>query len=766
VFYILDAELNQVGAGVPAELYLSDQGLVSSYFASASATAERLVADPFAGPGHRMYRTGALVRLSGDGLVSPVTAAVTDRRAGELAQIRLALANHPAARHVGVTAHSDSTGVDSVAAFITVESGSPAAAEFLELAATLLPPRLIPTAIAVVSGLEFATGAASAADLPTRHADPGSSALPVLRALFAEVLEAPDAGLDDNFFDLGGQSVTAMLLIGRINSALGVELSIADLFNAPTVLELEAKARGRRATSISPFDAEDTLFSTLSSPRGAHCLWPVTLAAPAGWRVAHGPATRADCLDYAEGHSAEPQPVEPSAIADLVRDAANVAPLSFNQQYFCSMDDGEAAGAFSDRHLLVSGWRVRGPLDPAVLQLALDDVVARHEILRTSIRRDRQPAYQVVHPPSPVQLEVTDLAPSTEHDDQSRCEQLMIEVESQTMSVKELPLLRAALGRLTAEDHVLVLTAHHICIDAWSMQVVIRDLASCYANRRGFEVPLPVVHQYREYCLAEQQATQPEVLRPALDYWRTALAGARPLTLPTQPAPVTAGLSRYAMQHFSLGEELTRDSLLLARQSRSTPFMVLLSAFYLLARELTGATDLVVPTFTTGRQEARFLDTVGPFLNFLPVRTDLTFCTTFRQVLTRTRASCLQAYAHDIPFECVLPVAPAFTEATPQGSTPVAFELVQPPAAVEGESVGDLSYAEVHRRLMFEASAPDIPEGMLWVLNMVSATDIIGTVQFQRAEFSAAAVAELVANYQRVLRRAVTAPDDQLVPSP
>jgi uncharacterized protein YbdZ (MbtH family)/aryl carrier-like protein len=765
-FYILDTELNQVDPGVPAELYLSEHALAGCHFSSGGAAAERFVADPFAGPGRRMYRTGEVVRQSRDGVLSPAVPA--EARQGELAQVRLALANHPATRHVGAVRSPGAAG--HVAAYVVVDSGGPAAAEWGELAAALLPQRLIPAALAVVSGLEFASDSPASQDRPAqeRRTDLGADTLPALRALFAEVLQAPDAGLDDNFFDLGGQSVTAMLLIGRINKALGVQLSIADLFNAPTVRELQAWARGPHTRPVSPFDAEDALYTTLSSADGAHCLWPAAIAAPAGWQVAHGPAARADCLGYADQRwaderRADEQRTQPAGMSDPDPDAANVAPLSFNQQFFCGMDEGQAAGAFSDRHLLVCGWRLRGPLQPAVLQLALDDIVARHEILRTSIRQDRQPAYQVVHPPSRARLEIADLPPSAEHDRQSQCERLMTEVESGTMRVTELPLLRAVLGRLAADDHVLVLAAHHMAVDAWSMQLLIRDLASCYAIRRGFEQSLPPVRQYREYCLAQQEETTPAALRPALDYWRASLHGARSFTLPTQQVQAPAGLSRYAMRHFGLDPDLTRGVLSLARQTRSSPFMVLLSAFYLLGRELTGVTDLLVPTFTTGRHQARFLDTVGPFLNYLPVRTDVTSCTTFRQVLARTRASCLQAYAHDIPFERILPVAPDFLQASP-GRSQVAFELVQPPAPAEGEAIGDLSYSEVHRTLMFEADAPDIPDGMLWVLSMVSATEIIGTVQYKRSEFTSAAVADLVDRYRRVLRQSVTAPDEQLSP--
>ena len=197
---------------------------------------------------------------------------------------------------------------ERVAAYVAVDPGRAGAAELTELATTLLPQRLIPTALAVVSGLEFATGVSSA-DYPSAQADqaePAADALAALHALFAEVLHAPGAGLNDDFFDLGGQSVTAMLLIARINAALGVQLSIADLFNSPTVAELEARTRSLRAPSASPFDAEDALYTALSSPTGVQCLWPAALATPAGWEVAHGPAARADCLDHAERHGADP----------------------------------------------------------------------------------------------------------------------------------------------------------------------------------------------------------------------------------------------------------------------------------------------------------------------------------------------------------------------------------------------------------------------------------------------------------------------------
>lgn len=744
--YLLDSGLAPAGSDPVAELYLPESQLTSTYFDSARAAAEFFVADPFAGPGRRMYRTS--------NEIDDAAEAATDR---ELAQVRFALAGHPAADRVLVHRRPGGDGPVAVCVAAACVTGSaPAAGEFRELATELLPARLVPAAIAVTGGPVDTTGAAVA---PRTTDDPATRRL--LGALFAEALDAAEVGPDDSFLDLGGHSVTAMVLVSRINAALGVRLSLVDLFHAPTVRQLQAALGARRSTA-SPFEAADSQYLTLADSRGVHCLWPAGVAVPGGWSAVHGPAAREDCLDHADRHwvdfsSAAGRPTTPDGGTGRI-------PLSFNQEFFRTLDSGAAAGAFSDRHVLVSGWRVRGPLSLDDLRLALDDVVARHEVLRTSIRPDSGGAYQEVHPPSPVSLEVRDLVrqDSDRQDPQVVAERFLAEIEARPFSVTELPLLRASLGRLAEQDHVLVLTAHHVAIDAWSMQVLIRDLAGCYAIRRGFADRLPPVHQYREYCLA-QRAVGAEQLRPALDYWRNTLDGARTFTLPVSAVAVPAGQTRYAMRHFSLDGELAGSSLRLARQTGTSPFMLLLAAFYLLAHRLTGTADLVVPTFTPGRQDARFHDTVGPFLNYLPVRTDLTGCRTFRQVLERTRASCLRAYAHDIPFPHIDKVAPDL--ATGAGS-PVAFEIVQPPAPVADDTVGDLRITEVHRRLMFDTGAPDIPDGMLWVLSVLSDAEILGTVQFQRGQFDAAAVTELVTGYREVLRQAVEAPDDELLPIP
>jgi hypothetical protein len=433
--------------------------------------------------------------------------------------------------------------------------------------------------------------------------------------------------------------------------------------------------------------------------------------------------------------------------------------LSYNQEFFCMLDEGNRRGAFGNRHTLVGGWRLAGVLDVATLQAALDDVVGRHEILRTSIARNARPPYQLVHPAVPASLEVRQLPHSADRD--YHCEQLMTEVQGEPFNVAELPLLRAVLGRFDGHDSVLILTMHHVASDAWSMQLAIRDLMACYARRRGFDADLPPLRQYRDYIHAQRDEATPERLRPGQDYWRDALRGARVFQLPTQPAdPAGTG---YAMHNFAITGTLATDLNRLASQARCSPFMVLLSAFYLLAHQLTGETDLVVPPFTTGRNDGRFHDTVGPFLNYLPVRTELAGCQNFSDLLARTRTSCLAGYAHDIPFELIQQVVPDLLDPAGPGRTQVAFEMVQSTGAAGAVTViGDLSYTEVHTRLLADGDCPDLPNGMLWALNLIAPDELIGTVQFNRAEFDPAAVVRLTEDYRALLARMVADPDAPL----
>lgn len=446
-------------------------------------------------------------------------------------------------------------------------------------------------------------------------------------------------------------------------------------------------------------------------------------------------------------------------------DPSTKIPLSLQQEFLCLFDQGDESGPFGPRFHHVDGWRIRGALDVDTLRRALADVVTRHEALRTLVVRDEADRHQRVLAPGTPELLVVDLSRVAADDREHRAQLLINEVEAGTMSVRELPLLRAVLGRFDEHDAVLVLVAHHTAVDAWSVQLVMRDLATCYAIRRGHDVPeLPVAHPYREYAIEQRAGLAAETTARSLEYWRETLRDARIVALPTDRFRSAAPNFATSWHRYAIGADLRSDTVRLARATRSSPFMVLLSAFMMLVHEITGETDIVMPTFTPGRGQARFLDTVGSFFNFLPLRTDIGGAASFRDVVLRTRATCLASYQHELTLAQILSEAPELmAPGAVDGLAPCVIQVVQTPFMMAGTVVGDLEYTTLWRRLLSQPVGSDIPDGMLWGLQLGPSDDILGDVAFSSNLYDEDSVVAMVGSFQRVLARLLADPDAPLV---
>ncbi|HEY3734424.1 MAG TPA: condensation domain-containing protein [Streptosporangiaceae bacterium] len=440
--------------------------------------------------------------------------------------------------------------------------------------------------------------------------------------------------------------------------------------------------------------------------------------------------------------------------------------LSLNQEFLCSLDHGETAGALSHWYTITYGLRLRGRLDAGALSAALDDVVARHESLRTTLRRDGNGWHPHLHPPAPVPLQIRP-APAGSADSAGRAAYGMLdEVEAEPFSHREVPLLRAVLGRLGPGDHVLALKTHHIASDAWSMQVIITDLAACYAARAARRAPsLPAARQYREFT-AWQRASEELWSAVAGRHWREHLHGARVHTLAADRVPPQGAADPYSVHRFVVGRELTQAAARVARSARSSLFVVLLAAYNLLASQLTGESDLVVPTFTAGRNEPRFAGVVGPLYNMLPIRTALAGCGSFADVITRTRTSCLRAYANDIPFTMIRAQAGGLMAPCGDDHLAVcAFEMLPPPSLAGIERAGDLRYSELRGRRASVPMGASTPKGMLWALDQLRTGELAGLIRFPRERFDEGTIAGIAAQYRQVLSASVAEPTAQLVGS-
>ena len=435
-------------------------------------------------------------------------------------------------------------------------------------------------------------------------------------------------------------------------------------------------------------------------------------------------------------------------------------PLSFTQEWFVTLDQGDDGGAFGRRFMMVCPIRITGPVDLAVLQGALDDVAARHELLRTLVVRDADPPYQLVYPPCPVPLQVRDLPPVTGTSRDMVVQELIVQAEADTMSAREVPLLRALLCRFDDRDSALFLTVHHSVSDAWSVQVIIRDLGAFYAARHtGIPAKLPATRQYREYAEWQRANASDPAEDGAPRYWLEKLHGAREFTMPNDHGHPDSYSRPYSLHVHVIDADVMTAASALATATRSTLFTVVLSAFYVLAHKITGATDLAIRAFTAGRNEEQFQNTMGLFLNVVPFRTSLAGCTSFRDIIARTKETLIDALAHELPVNVIEQTFPDFIKSRedPRTSQFIISNLQS--------QFGDLTLPiaegahEVGERLLQEPVHHDIPSGMVWNLSVELSGDMYGGVLFNLDEFDESTVEGWVANLLRILTGAVGEPD-------
>jgi amino acid adenylation domain-containing protein len=614
---LLDADLRPVPIGVAGELYLGGDGLARGYFARPDLTAERFVPRPLPlgedeAPGGRLYRTGDLARLLPDGAVEflgRVDAQVKIRGFRvEPAEVETALAGHPALGEAAVAARRLAGGdLALIAWFVPRRAPSPTPRELREFLAARLPEPMLPAAFVEVAALpRTANGKVDRAALPDPEAagatagwePPRTAVEEVLAGLWAEVLRiAPPrrVGARDNFFDLGGHSLTATAMTSLARSTFRIELPTRTLFERPTLAELAEHV--------------ETLLA-------------------AGVGVGLPPITP------------EPRAGDP--------------PLSFAQQRLWFLD--ELSGGESPFYNIAAALSLAGRLDVQALERALDAIVRRHEALRTTFRGGHEgKPVQVIHPHRPFRVPVADLRSLSPA---ARVAEALRQARSgvaRPFSLARGPLFRVELLRVEDEQHVLLLSMHHIVSDGWSLDVLVRELASLYAAfAAGLPSPLPGLPvQYADFALWQRRWLGGAPLDGQLAYWRRQLEGA-PLVF-----ELAADRPRPAVQTYdggtvrvhlpaSLAERLQG----LARAHRVTLFMALLAAFASLLERHTRRRDLLLGTPIANRNRAETAGLIGFFVNLLVLRADLAGDPGFDRLLARVREMALGAYAHqDLPFE-------------------------------------------------------------------------------------------------------------------
>src|SRR5215208_1276610 len=329
-----------------------------------------------------------------------------------------------------------------------------------------------------------------------------------------------------------------------------------------------------------------------------------------------------------------------------------LAPLSFSQQRLWFLDQLQPGNAFYN---ISRNFLLKGPLEIQALEQSLNQIIKRHELLRTSFKNVEGHPVQIISPPQHLNLIVVNLEDHNEEDREAKSYSLIAELASQPFDLGHGPLMRVKLLRLSDEEHVLVLAMHHIISDGWSAGVFFKELSALYAAyAAGEESPLPELPvQYADYAVWQREYLSGEVLNAQVEYWRERLTGAAPvLELPADRVRPAVQSYRGAAARFEVSREVSEGLKELAHAEGVTLFMTLLAAFKVLLYRYTGQADIVVGSPIAGRTRAEVEHLIGFFVNTLVLRTDLSGAPGFRELLGRVRETALGAYAHqDVPFE-------------------------------------------------------------------------------------------------------------------
>jgi amino acid adenylation domain-containing protein/thioester reductase-like protein len=602
--YVLDARGEPVPTGVAGEICIGGAGVARGYLDRPALTAERFVADPFsAEPGARMYRTGDVGRWRHDGTLEFLgrgdgQVKVRGFRV-ELGEIEARLAEHADVREAVVAAREDTSGEKRLVAYWV---GEAVQAEALRMhVRERLPEHMVPAAYVRLEALpRTPTGKVDRKALPAPEGD----------ACAARAYEAPAGEVEELLAAIWAE-VLPVQRVGRQDHFFEL--------GGHSLLAVQVISRVRQVLEVEL--ALGTLF------------------------------TRPVLADFAReletaARSALP-PVEPVSREGRL-------PLSFAQQRLWFL---EQLGGMGNAYHMRMRLRLHGPLDRPALVRALDGLVARHEALRTVFAQvDGAPEQRVVPADAGFHLVEHDLEGRADAEAEMR--RLMGEETGAPFDLEHGPLIRGRLVRLAADDHVLLVTMHHIVSDGWSMGVLTRELGALYgAFRRGEPDPLAALPvQYPDYAAWQRRWVEGDVLQAQADYWTETLAGAPELLeLPTDhPRPARLDHAG-ATVGLALDAELAEGLRALSKRHGTTLFMTLLAGWAVVLSRLSGEEDVVVGTPTAGRGRREIEGLIGFFVNTLALRVDLSGAPTVAELLGRVKKRALAAQQHqDIPFDQVV----------------------------------------------------------------------------------------------------------------
>ncbi|MFY4730111.1 amino acid adenylation domain-containing protein [Nitrospira sp. BLG_2] len=527
----------------------------------------------------------------------------------ELGEIEARLLEHPAVQEAIVLAREAGTGDMQIVAYLVHRENVPDTTALREFLKERLPEYMIPSATVVLPGFPLTPNGKVdrkalpmpdvAGQLAHQYVAPRSPTEELLCGIWTSVLQVTKVGVHDNFFDLGGHSLLATQVMARLREVFRVDLPMRVLFETATVAKLAAVL-----TSLETAD-----------------------------------------------HGLEEQPIIP------IERSGKPIPLSFAQQrlwVLTQIDPNDAS------YHIPLALRLSGALEISSLERSFSELIRRHEVLRTTFGVVDGRPIQVIAPSFPMLLPIVELTHLTEVEQEAVLRRLAASEAQRPFDLVHGPMIRASVIRLSDDEHVLLLTMHHIVSDGWSADIIVRELTTLYEDHlkgRPSSLPdLPI--QYADFSWWQQQWLSGKRMERQLSYWKDVLNGEVPLLdLPTDHPRPTVRTSHGASLTSNLSPELSVAVKEFSRREGVTQYMALLGAFYLLLFRYSGQQDLIVGSPIANRTRKEIEGLIGFFVNTLALRVDVSGNPTIREIIGRVRNSCLGAYSHqDVPFEKLVEV--------------------------------------------------------------------------------------------------------------
>jgi amino acid adenylation domain-containing protein len=604
--YILDSSLQPTPIGIPGELYIGGAGVARGYLNRPDLTALAFIPDPFK-PNARLYKTGDRARYWADGTIEFLGR--IDRQVKirgfriELGEIEALLTQHPQVRESLAIDITDANGDSQVIAYIVPDSSSaPTIRSLRRSLEQRVPKYMVPAVFMLLESFPLnANGKIDRQMLPPPELDrsaldrafvsPRNPIESDIARTFEEVLNLDLVGVDDDFFELGGHSLLATKLLARLLSTLDVSLTIVDLFQSPTVAGL------------------------------------------------------AECVERLQANRSQPQQ------HCIARTYATSVPLSFSQESIWAWHHAGSTSAALNSSIVI---RIAGDLTPAVVEQSFNELVRRHEILRTVFRVVADSPMQFILPTLHLPLNYQDLQPLPPAERELAAYNLAIDLATPEFDLATAPLLRTHLLQLAPQEHWLVLTMHHIITDGGSFSLLLAELHRLIqAYERGLPSPLPPVTllQYADFVAWQQQPEHQVEIDRQLAYWQQKLVNGN--ADPTIAAKTLTSQSKYAFTVFP--QDLAGEIAALSQTLGVTSFAILTAGLQLALAAESGREEVAIVTTIGNRTAIQTETMLGCFINEVILKSQLRPDLTGKMLLDRLQVDIYEAIAHkDVPFESVL----------------------------------------------------------------------------------------------------------------